>query len=132
MDQRGLYCRRMVREKATEKAATAKDKAKALQADPPAELMGLVSWWNIQVDLGLLKGKVADRRGGEFVKSWLTLAGLIGGRNGDGELKLRKLLDGFYDQGERKASRVGASKPSADDKIAQRFQRLGIGGDGIR
>jgi len=67
------------------------------------------------LDLTFLEKKID--LGGKFLKGWLTLAGLISGRTQDREeLKLRKLLNGFYD-------RVN-DKLTPDEIVEGRLERL--------
>lgn len=126
-DSGRIYCRRMSREKGGKKPR--RDLAKEVQANPPAELVQWIEWWNDLVKRGHLKGyhtaskppielcrawvrigrmpevrELLKRKAelaiaienASFVKRWLTLAGLFGGKNGDGEYKVRKILEGHY------------------------------------
>lgn len=73
-------------------------------------------------DLVDVEKKIVD--GGDFLKSWLTLAGLLAGRNGNGESKFRKLMDGFYSQqGGRQVA-----KRNTQTEYSERMGRMFGGG----
>lgn len=58
-----------------------------------------------------------------FVKRWITLAALFGGKNGDGEYKVRKLLEGHYAD-----ERTPQSDTTGNTRLLETMQRFAARG----